>query len=411
MDIVIITNSPGELSSWVKVTAEKLKLKAPGAKIVVMLVPCPYASGREKEIAGNLTGVDVVISPSEFLAFLFGFPLPRYTPSKKGVVAFLGGDFWHAVWASWRLKFPAVAYTVRATSWNKYFKFLCVADEKIKDLLLAKGVPAEKIKIVGNLMVEGVKPALNREDAFKKWNLDSSIPVVSIFPGSRLYHVKESLPVFLKVSEEIASAIPGIQFMLGLSPFVSLDDLKECLSSSENMGIKGRTGRIEVGENGKKILTEGGVLINLVQDSRYDLMNLSDLVLTIPGTNTAEIAFLERPMIVASTWRAKIPRGGMGGLIGNLPFCAPFKRKLMHTMLKKIKFTAIPNQVAQKEIVPEIRVEKDSMEIADVAVELLKDKDRRNKISLELKGIMGGNGAAEKMAEIILSVGKGEVQE
>lgn len=407
LDVVIITNSPGELSSWVRVTVEKLaRKKAPGARIVIMLVPCPYASGREAQIAGCLDGVDLVLSPGEFLSHLSGFGRSRYVPARHGVVVFLGGDYWHALMMSRKLGFPAVAYTDRASSWGKYFRQVCVADERTRTDLVAAGVPRDKVKVVGNLMVEGVRPTLAREEALSRWGLDPECLTVGLFPGSRLYHVKASLSVFLQVAEDLARDVERVQFGLGLSPFLSLQELQGCLRRLPPPYLQGTSGQVVEEAQGLVVRTEQGLRIPILQKQQYDLMNHAELLLTIPGTNTAEIACLGRPMVVAFSWRARVPRGGVGALLGALPMANTMRRNLLRGIHRKIRFTALPNMIAQREVVPEVRVEHDAGEISRVAADLLLDGERREEMGRELRVIMGGGGASARMADIILEVGE-----
>lgn len=406
-DVVIITNSPGELSSWVRVTVEQVRRKAPHARIILMLVPCPYASGREVEIATSYPEIDLVLSPREFLSYLAGFSGTRYMPARQGVVVFLGGDYWHAVLMSRKLGFPAVAYTDRPSSWGRYFRQVCVADERTKVALLSAGVPAEKVSVVGNLMVCGVRPTMNREQAMSSWGLRNDVLTVGLFPGSRLYHVRASLSVFLRVAEDIARDAPGVQFALGLSPFLTLDELRGCLTPQGPPYIEGVEGRLHQGDDGLMCVTTGGGLrIPITQNEQYDLMNHSDLVLTIPGTNTAEIACLGRPMVVAMSWRARIPRGGLGAFLGMMPMANVVRRHLIKGILRKIRFTALPNQIAQREIVPEVRVEHEPAEISRVASDLLLNGRRRAEMSAELRTLMGAQGASGRIADIIIDAAR-----
>lgn len=401
-DIVIITNSPGELSSWVRITIAKLKVTRPEIRIIIMLVPCPYASGKEEEIAKSIEGVDIVINPKEFVKFLFGIRLAKYAPAPFGSVVFLGGDFWHALIVAKKLRYPSVAYSMKASRWNKFFDYLGVQDEVIENEMAKMGFDKDKIVVVGNLMVEQAKPTEDKAQIAKKLGLAGSSPVVGILPGSRFYHVKESLPYYLKVAQELKEKFPAIQFLLGVSPFLSLKDLEECLSPSKS-GLEGAKGSLLAQDGGLFIKTDSGLSVRVLQGMQYDVINLSDLVLTIPGTNTVEIAALGKPMIVASTWRAKIPRGGLTGFIGALPLGSFFRKKLLYWILKRIKFTALPNQIAKKEIVPEIIVEQEAREVTNVAQEILSNRQMRDKMSRELIEITTGKqDASSRIAGLIL---------
>lgn len=400
-DVVIITNSPGELSSWVRITIAKLKLRKPDVRIIVMLVPCPYASGKEENIAKSIDGVDIVINPKEFIRFISGFRLEKYTPAVFGVVVFLGGDFWHALIVSKKLKYPSVAYSVKASKWNKYFDYLGVQDNSIAEKMIRYGFNKNKLIVVGNLMVEQAKPTGDKAAIKQKLGIKKSEYTVGILPGSRFYHVKESLPYYLKVAEELNDRLSDIQFLLGVSPFLSLEDLEKCLAPSGS-GLEGAIGKLVKKDDGIFIQTSNNLKVRVLQGMQYDVINFSDLILTIPGTNTAEVAALGKPMIVSATWRAKIPRGGLTGFLGSLPLGSFFRKKLLYWILKRIKFMALPNQIAEKEIVPEIVVEQKASEVTNVAASLLANEDLRKKISYELIDITSGKqDASTKIAELI----------
>ena len=79
------------------------------------------------------------------------------------------------------------------------------------------------------------------------------------------------------------------------------------------------------------------------------------------------------------------------------------RRHLLKKTVSKIRYTALPNQIAWREVVPEVRVEHDPAEITRVAADLLADEQRRLEIGNELRALMGNGGASDKVAEIILS--------
>jgi hypothetical protein len=400
-DFIIITNSPGEVSSWVSSTTRSLKNLKPEARIVVMLVPCPYATGREKDIAHSFPQVDLVITPPDYIRLCLGLRVKSYAPARKGIVLFLGGDFWHALWIARKLKFPAAAYTVRNSGWNRYFAHHFVMDDSTRQKLLDQGIPEEKIEVVGNLMRDGVEASINRAEALAQWGLSPDKLTVGIFPGSRLSHIQQSLSVFLKVAEELHAQIPDIQFMLSLSPYIDMGEIEKTLKEHDPGGIEGSSGNLVKKENFWVIDTHGGVTIPILKDNQYNLINASDLVLTIPGTNTAEIAALGKPMVVSFSWKVRLPRGGVGYLLNYLPLHWQLRRTLMHIAFQKIKFKALPNQWADREIVPEVKLEHKAEELTRVALNLLRDEEKRDRISRELIQVLGAQGAADKIAQRI----------
>jgi lipid-A-disaccharide synthase len=255
---------------------------------------------------------------------------------------------------------------------------------------------------VGNLIVEGVKPEYNREEGLSRWNLNPDKPIIGILPGSRLYHMQDSLPVFLKVVEEVREAEPDVQFVLGLSPFLDIEEVRKTLNSPGSP-IGGIGGSITNSGSGLKILTQGGVQITIMQSMQHDLMNMVDMVLTIPGTNTAECAFLGKPMVVVCSWKARIPSGGLGFIMNSIPICN-FRKKLYQKVLKRIRYISLPNTIAQKNIVPEVIVDEEASEITEVVLDLIRDKSRMDRISGELKEAMGEAGAADRITDTIIEI-------
>jgi len=400
-DIILVTNSPGELFSWAKVTAEKLKAHG-ASRIIVALVPCPFASGKEVEIARNFLEIDQVITPWEFVKLSLGLPLKNYRSAKKGIVVFLGGDYWHAHILAKRLKFPVIAYAVKNSMFLNKFDRIAVIDQEMKDLLLNKDFPKEKISVIGNLMVDGIKINYPPEALREELEIPLDAPILGILPGSRLYHMEVSLPVFLKVAELVRQQLPEAKFIMGLSPFISIKELENCLNRPPQKELNGTTAILRKDEKGWKITTENNCELILREHIQYDLMNVSDVVLTIPGTNTAELAFLNKPMVVASTWKAKIPRGGIMGLLSNLPMGNLLKKHIITGILKKIKYTSLPNQLAQKVIVPEITVDRGGEDIAPVILDLLRNPEKRQEISRNLQGLFVKNDASGKISQLIL---------
>jgi len=251
-------------------------------------------------------------------------------------------------------------------------------------------------------MIEQVKPVYVLDEARKKWNLDPKNKVVGIFAGSRFYHVKVSLPFYLKVADEIRSQMPDTDFLLGVSPFLTIENIRECIKTY-SYSVEGTSGELIAEDNGNLIIkTKNQTEIKILKGYQYDMINLSDIVLTIPGTNTAEIGVMGKPMVVGITWKAKIPRGGLTGFLSSILFIDSLKKYIFQMYIRRIKYTSLPNQMAQKEVVPEIIVEKKSDIISDKVVELLRDDKKRSEISDELKRVFKSTNASEKMVDLIL---------
>jgi len=405
MRVFIITNSPGELMGWVKPAAEKLKEKQKEIIITVVIPPCQYASGMEDKIAKELPGIDSVVGPSQYLKYLFLSIKPSpFCQTGKGVVVFLGGDPFHAVLLSRRLKLPAVAY-IHKLRWKRYFKKFMVLNQAVKEKFIAQGVAEEKVVAVGDLVKDGIKLRKSAKETLNYWRINSEHFIISLLPGSRPEEIRYMTPFFLKVAELIKEEFPLSQFFLVLSPFVREEDLT---IASEDKSGKVFSGVRRVKENEQwKLTTKSGLKVLLVKENRYEAISVSHLIITIPGTNTLESAYLETPMIVTIPLNKPqaIPLDGLAGLVGGTPLLGPLiKRGIVKWYDRHLKFTAIPNIRAEREIVPEIRGVIEPDDIAREAIELLKNPARLAKIKEELRKIANTEGAADKVADIILEL-------
>ncbi|MBC7189850.1 hypothetical protein H5U35_06520 [Candidatus Aerophobetes bacterium] len=155
--------------------------------------------------------------------------------------------------------------------------------------------------------------------------------------------------------------------------------------------------------------TSSGLEVRVISSCRYTAMGMSDLALTIPGTNTAELACLGIPMLVVLPLQMPefIPLDGIAGMTGNIPYFGKLiKRAVVKKCARRIKFISLPNIQAEREIIPEMRGDISPEKVAEKAVEVLQDKKRCKIMSDNLKAAMGEGGAALKMAQAVIRVAK-----
>ncbi len=409
MHIFIMTNSPGEVMGWVKPTAEKLKEKQKETIITVVIPPCQYASGMEDKVVGKIPAVDFVVGPSQYLKYLFlGSRPSSFRQAKKGVIVFLGGDPFHALLLSKRLKLPAVAY-IQNLRWKRYFKRFMVLNETVRERFIAQGAKEEKVAVVGDLAKDGVELEMTAKEAFTYWGLAPEHFIISLLPGSRPEEIRYMTPFFLEAAELIRKEFPSSQFLLILSPFISkkeLDTVNEESLSKTFSGVKAKLKR----EDGQwRLITKSGLEALVVEEKRYEAISISHLIITIPGTNTLESTYLGTPMVVAIPLNKSeaIPLDGLAGLVGSLPVVGSLiKRQMVKHYSKRIKFTALPNIRAGRQIVPEIRGIIEPADVAKEVIGLLRSPERLTEMKEELRKIARTTeGAADKVADIILEVG------
>jgi lipid-A-disaccharide synthase len=398
-DIVIITNSAGELSALVKPLVEETQRSLPQARVIVVFTPCQYATGRELEEAKSLKGISEVIIPQEYKRWILQGKAPEGIKfNNEGIVVYMGGDLLHAVVVSKKLKFPAVAYTEKHMAWKNSFKLFMVPDEMTSNKFASNGMSKEKLKIVGNLMADSVPLDLDGAPLAKKLGINCDKPVVSFLPGSRPFQANHMVPFFLKVAEMMKKISPEIQFLFVLSPYLSDDEIKNSLKDE---GVIYSQGDL------KYIQSKSAAKVVLVRGSRHEAISLSNLVITIPGTNTAEISVIGKPMVVVFPMDKPedIPMEGIADLLCRIPLLGGLVKRLTIKLVEvKTRFFALPNIKAGREIVPEFKGKVTAKEVAARAIQCLKDPEWLSETRELLKNAMGGRGAAKRISDEIRSI-------
>lgn len=95
-DILILSNAPGELTTWVYPFLKALEIslqsqenpRTKETRISVVLSPCQNASGNEAELVKTFPNVDRVLPQSQFWDFLLWGRTPNWQWSKQGIVIF-----------------------------------------------------------------------------------------------------------------------------------------------------------------------------------------------------------------------------------------------------------------------------------------------------------------------------------
>ena len=380
-DLWITSNSPGEVSTWVGGVTPWIERLRPDWKVRLALVPCPYASGAEKRVAQSLPGVHEVFSPWETTRWYFGALEPAWPPAQRGLVLFLGGDPWHALLMKRKLGYPVAGYFEKRTWWARFFDHAAYA------------YGPESQGVVGNLMVD--RASLNPpRDPSAPWR-------IGLFPGSRPWQLRLTLGRYLVVAQQLARQ--GIESVLMQSPYVNDKDLARALSHPFDLGIAGAQAEIQPHQlrldDGTRVARRagGGSLEGL------------DLAITIPGTNTAELACAGIPFVVTLHPLAYLAGGGLPGLIERLPLPSRWKTPLRQRKLRRLRFTSLPNQVSGEAIVPEL-ILRDSMNpVVDQIQAWVEDPQQVQRIRQQLQGVMGRPGATQRMAEWIVKVVDGQI--
>jgi hypothetical protein len=411
-EVVFFSNGPGEVVGWLAPAIQALRAEMTDrVRVTVMIPPCAFSSGRETEIAERFGGVDRIVSRGRYLRFLFFGPKASEVSfeSRNGVVVHLGGDHFQSGFAAKRLGFRAIAYTEGRIHHRRYFDVLATDYEESRQRLISEGVPPEQVVTIGNLMVDRVVVQRERESHARSLGLDPGRPVVGLLPGSRARWLDVTLTPIAGAVDCIAGRVPSVQFALLLAPTVLPDELRlaaqrlgirtEGLLSTEMAASTSSSGQVG------RLTTRAGTNIVVLASNRYDTMNCMDVAVTLPGTNTMELAALGVPMVVIVPMNEpeKIPLEGLPGLAGGVPFVGPWmKRKAIQRQAARIVFTALPNRRAGSCVVPEVRGCLTGPDIAGPVCELLGSSSERQRLSERLKSIAGGRGAASRLVGLIM---------
>jgi len=352
MNIILTTNSPGEVSAWVKPVVKKLNEKNIKINIYIFIPPCVFSSGKEAKVLLGLKGVEAVYNSKDYLKFiLFNIKPSNFKAAKKGFVLFLGGDLMHAVFLAKRLNYPVYSYTERDYGFIKSIKKFYVSDQKIYQRLLKKGADPAKLKVVGNLIIDSVQPGLNGKQAKAKLNKKDDQIIINLMPGSRPREFEYILPLFLNTATEIKQKKSKYRFILTKAPFINEKEIKRSLRDK-------RINFDTVYKKEENRLSIDDFVIEIYEEDPYSIMREADFALTIPGTNNLELAVLETPMLVILPLNKPelIPLPGLIGLLGEIPLLGKFlKRVIIPKMSRNRKYISLINLLQEKEIVPEMR--------------------------------------------------------
>ena len=395
MRLFITVNSPGELSGWAQPIVEEIKHRAAEVRVIVVVTPCQYASGAETTVARSLSGVDEVVTLHTLLKDLFiGQRRYRAVQGEKRCILFLGGDPFYAVLLGKCLHAPVLGYLLRPR-WVKHYSHFFLSDEGRRQRALRAGVPSNKMTVVGYLGLDSVHITRDTETIRAALMIPSASRVVVLLPGSRPQYAELLLPFLLGAAEELSRRFTNCQFLLPLSPFIDANSLHGMLTR-QGMNYPVQDGRIHINDT---------VTIRVTPSQQHESMAIADLAITIPGTNTLHLAALGIPMLMVLPFNRAglLPLNGILGLLNPRIFpIGLIKRRFILWMNDRVRFLALPNMIADREIVPELRGILTPKGIADRAAELLEDNSGRARMSRELLDVTRERGAAVAIASALL---------
>lgn len=212
----------------------------------------------------------------------------------------------------------------------------------------------------GHPILDVVKTSTTKEEFLKKHNIANKFPIISLGLGSRRQEFKKLLPKILETAKLVAQTYKEAQFLVPLA------------NSKYKKTIQNHLKKYKLN-------------IRIIEDSSYNILNASDLLITKSGTINIEACVLNVPNIMMYE-------------------VSPITYWLAEKVLKiKVPpYFSLPNLIAKDKIIPEF-VQKDALpkKMAEKCIKILKNpqdiKIRMQKVTAAL----GSPGTISKIGEAI----------
>ncbi|OIP70885.1 MAG: lipid-A-disaccharide synthase [Oscillatoriales cyanobacterium CG2_30_40_61] len=404
IDILILSNGPGEITTWVLPVVQALRQQLQNqpfqVRISLILSPCPNATGNEVNIASSYPEIDRIQGAEYFWQFLLlGKTAANWDWYQKGVVLFLGGDQFFTIIISKRLGYRSVIYAEWEARWWRYIDRFGVMKPEI--LANIPQPDQAKLEVIGDLMAD--------VNVSSSSTIISEDIIIGLLPGSKASKLTQGMALALAISEYLHQKRPGIRLVIPVAPTLDLQTLAKFADPQFNPIIAqfgGISGKLQPG-NPAYLETQNGVKIELyTQFPAYDLLSKCQICLTTVGANTAQLGALAVPMIVLlPTQQLDAMRSwdGIPGLLANLPGLGAIFAKLINRLvLKQGKLFAWPNIWAKQEIVPELVGELKPEDIGNLVLNYLDHPEQLEAMGQRLRQVRGEAGAAQKLANIVI---------
>ena len=400
--IVLVSNGPGELSTWVRPLAEQLHRLLPlrprdpaaACSLQLVLVPCPNATGQEERVARRWELFSRVLPASRFWWLLLR-PARHGPWPRQGVVVFLGGDQFWTVLLSARLGYRHLTYAEWVARWPQWNDRVATMGAEATGRL-ARRWRSRSVE-VGDLMADlsvSAREAAPLPDG--EW--------VALLPGSKRAKLQVGVPFLLETADRLAALRPGVRFLLPLAPTTSVSEILAFAGPANP--IAASFGCREPERRGGSLLTHAGTEIRILEDHpAHASVSQCRLALTTVGANTAELGALGLPMIVlVPTQHLHVMQAwdGWMGLLARLPFA----RRLLGVALtawrmRNSGFLAWPNISAGRAVVPERVGAITPEQIAAEAAGWLEQPERLEGMRDDLRSLRGRPGAVAALAGMV----------
>lgn len=391
--VVLVSNGPGELQTWVRPVLAELQRQRPDLKTVISLIPCQFASGNETKLARSF-GADAVTSPAESVRAMAGTGDGPLSGTALAVIG-LGGNTRLALRLGRRLQAPVYRYSF-VPYWHPGLRRLFVHADPAERKARLLGAPAARLENIGNLVADAVEDTVPAPQ-------DGS-PRVLLMGGSRDRYFMAVMPLMLAALDLVHEQLPGLAVTWPVSRLLSDEAVAAGLDASGPEALADGTAR----RDGDRLVTRGGLNIDMVSEGeRYAFMKAADLALTIPGTNTLELGIAGTPAVVLLPLNRPeiIALEGPGHWLSLLPVIGtPLKRRAVKLFVERLAYpVSLPNQFTGEQLMTELKGILTPRLVADTLLRELEDGSALEERSRRLRETMPGPGAARRLVSAVLA--------
>ena len=279
-----------------------------------------------------------------------GFHMAMAQAAKKKnipVVYYICPKAW--IWGKWRAK--AIAGWV--TKIAAIFPFEA-------DIYRKAGASVE---FVGHPLVDIVRPAMDREAAYRHFGADPNRPLLLLLPGSRYQEVSSLLDLMLAAARKVMEQLPDCQFYLPVASTIPMERIESVVQAS-------------------------GVPVKYTRNSTYDLMQIADCAIAASGTVTLEAALMGLPSVII--YRVRTATYWLVRAVAD------------------VAHVGLPNIVVGRRILPELIQDDVTAEnVSREALRFITDPAAKAQVKADLQEVrikLGEPGAVRRVAQIVLDV-------
>jgi len=221
------------------------------------------------------------------------------------------------------------------------------------------------VRYVGHPLLDEFCITKSREEMLEDLGIENKRLVVGLFPGSRRSELKYMLDTLVDTARVLSKKYPDIHFLVPVASTLSKEQIGARFSDD-----------IPV------------TLVDSRQTSIYDLAHACNLVVTVSGTVTLQIALAGTPMVI---------------LYKMTPLTYAIGKRLV-----RVDHIGLANIVAGKRVVPELIQDRATPEnLAGEVMRILDDQSIAEGIRDQLKRLqnqLGESGCAGRVAEMVLAM-------